>query len=90
MKFEHREFEKEKDDRITIHWSDVSKDAAKMDDLFVKESAEEGIKYLQDNPEAPCWWCETGDTLILVSVEDDESFNVSVATRRRTAYTSIG
>lgn len=49
----------------------------------------EGIQYLIANTDEGSWYTQTGDTLVLVTADDENTYEVTVATPRSRGYVDV-
>ena len=49
----------------------------------------EGIQYLMANTDEGSWYTQTGDTLVLVTDDDENTYEVTVATPRSRGYVDV-
>jgi hypothetical protein len=87
MKFKHISEEEAYEPEYAVAWNEIQ-NAAKVPQSQIEKWVEEGVEYLVKNKDIPTWYCESGDTLVLVTCDDDGTFQASVTTRRQRAYIS--
>lgn len=70
--------------RIKFHDISISR---KMGRDFLERVAKEGVEYMEKNPDAPGWHSWSGDTLVLVT-RDEDALDILVATPTMHGYVS--
>ncbi len=55
----------------------------------VEDFVREGIEHLMENKNESCWYTQTGDTLVLVTVDEEDNYEATIATPRSRAYINV-
>jgi hypothetical protein len=55
----------------------------------VEDFVREGIEHLMENKSESCWYAQTGDTLVLVTVDEEDNYEATIATPRSRAYINV-
>lgn len=72
---------------IVYNWNKVeAKHCFPISDETCKKWIEELIEYLEKNKNEHCTYTMSGDTLVLVARDDEDTYDISISTRRGAVY----